>query len=245
MRPFMSGSRALFSLISCRNAIRSRGGIGPRSFISNRIGSLSGVERCSSHGWSREHLSTPGTGRVIQRRHFLGCGDGEEGGGGGELSKIYEERRVLGYSQEQLFNVVLAVDLYHGFVPWCQRSEVLKQYPDGSFDAELEIGFKFLVESYISHVEFERPKWIKTTARDTGLFDHLINLWQFKPGPIPGTCELSILVDFKFNSPLYRQVASMFLKEVATRLIGAFSDRCRLVYGPGVPVDENSYEQKA
>ncbi|KAF2541584.1 hypothetical protein F2Q68_00029355 [Brassica cretica] len=242
MRPFMSGSRALFSLISSRNAIRSRGGIGQRSFISNRIGSLSGVERCSSHGWSREHLST---GRVIQRRHFLGCGDGEEGGGGGELSKIYEERRVLGYSQEQLFNVVLAVDLYHGFVPWCQRSEVLKQYPDGSFDAELEIGFKFLVESYISHVEFERPKWIKTTARDTGLFDHLINLWQFKPGPIPGTCELSILVDFKFNSPLYRQVASMFLKEVATRLIGAFSDRCRLVYGPGVPVDENSYEQKA
>ncbi|CAN7056641.1 unnamed protein product [Brassica oleracea var. botrytis] len=149
------------------------------------------------------------------------------------------------YSQEQLFNVVLAVDLYHGFVPWCQRSEVLKEYPDGSFDAELEIGFKFLVESYISHVEFERPKWIKTTARDTGLFDHLINLWQFKPGPIPGTCDLSILVDFKFNSPLYRQVASMFLKEVATRLMGAFSDRCRLVYGPGVRVDENAFEQRA
>lgn len=140
------------------------------------------------------------------------------------------------YSPEQLFNVVAAVDLYHGFVPWCQRSEVLKEYPDGSFDAELEIGFKFLVESYISHVEFERPKWIKvrtcfcfqlricwkivtdglynmiwiraiqTTARDTGLFDHLINLWQFKPGPIPGTCDLHFHVDFKFNSPLYRQV---------------------------------------
>lgn len=138
------------------------------------------------------------------------------------------------YSPEQLFNVVAAVDLYHGFVPWCQRSEVLKEYPDGSFDAELEIGFKFLVESYISHVESERPKWIKvntcfqlsvcwiwvsdefydinwirifqTTARDTGLFDHLINLWQFKPGPIPGTCDLHFHVDFKFNSPLYRQV---------------------------------------
>lgn len=67
------------------------------------------------------------------------------------------------YSPEQLFNVVAAVDLYHGFVPWCQRSEVLKEYPDGSFDAELEIGFKFLVESYISHVEFERPKWIKVS----------------------------------------------------------------------------------
>ncbi|CAN6899323.1 unnamed protein product [Brassica oleracea] len=157
-----------------------------------------------------------GAGSVFQRRHFLGCGDGEEGGG--ELSKIYQERRLLGF---------------------------LKNIQMGSFDAELEIGFKFLVESYISHVEFERPKWIKTTARDTGLFDHLINLWQFKPGPIPGTCDLSILVDFKFNSPLYRQVASMFLKEVATRLMGAFSDRCRLVYGPGVRVDENAFEQRA
>lgn len=131
-----------------------------------------------------------------------------------------------------MFNVVAAVDLYHGFVPWCKRSEVLKEYPDGSFDAELEIGFKFLVESYTSHVEFERPKWIKvrtcfyfqlsrvsdgsydmiwirtfqTTARDTGLFDHLINLWQFKPGPVPGSCDLYFHVDFKFSSPLYRQV---------------------------------------
>ncbi|KAL0754226.1 hypothetical protein Bca101_091894 [Brassica carinata] len=35
-----------------------------------------------------------GAGSVFQRRHFLGCGDGEEGGG--ELSKIYQERRLLG-----------------------------------------------------------------------------------------------------------------------------------------------------
>jgi coenzyme Q-binding protein COQ10 len=67
------------------------------------------------------------------------------------------------YSPEQLFDVVAAVDLYHGFVPWCQRSEILKHYPDGSFDAELEIGFKFLVESYISHVELNRPKSLKVT----------------------------------------------------------------------------------
>lgn len=57
--------------------------------------------------------------------------------------------------------MVAAVDLYHGFVPWCQRSEILQYHPDGSFDAELEIGFKFLVESYVSHVELERPKRIK------------------------------------------------------------------------------------
>lgn len=65
------------------------------------------------------------------------------------------------YSPEQLFDVVAAVDLYHGFVPWCQRSDIRVQYPDGSFDADLEIGFKFLVESYTSHVEMSRPNYIK------------------------------------------------------------------------------------
>lgn len=68
---------------------------------------------------------------------------------------------VIRYSPEQLFDVVAAVDFYHGFVPWCQRSEIVKRNPDGSFDAELEIGFKFLVESYVSHVELDRPNRIK------------------------------------------------------------------------------------
>ncbi|RVW36634.1 Coenzyme Q-binding protein COQ10-like, mitochondrial [Vitis vinifera] len=180
-------------------------------------------------------------GSVIQTRRFLGCGDGEEGG---VLSKVYEEKRVLGYSPEQLFDVVAAVDLYYGFVPWCQRSEIIKHNPDGSFDAELEIGFKFLVESYVSHVELNRPKTIKTTVSESSLFDHLINIWEFNPGPIPGTCDIHFLVDFKFQSPLYRQVASVFFKEVVSRLVGSFSDRCRLIYGPGVPVLENPNEQR-
>ncbi|XLT55952.1 hypothetical protein HN873_048556, partial [Arachis hypogaea] len=69
--------------------------------------------------------------------------------------------RSLAYSVEQLFDVVAVVDFYHRIVPWCRRLEILRHYPDGSFDAELVIGFKFLVESYISHVELERPKHIK------------------------------------------------------------------------------------
>jgi len=189
--------------------------------------------------WSRRLFDNSHT---VQTRRFLGCGDGDEGG---VLSKVYEEKCVLGYSPEQLFDVVAAVDLYHGFVPWCQRSEILKHYPDGSFDAELEIGFKFLVESYISHVELNRPKSLKTTAKDSTLFDHLINIWEFNPGPVSGSCNLHFLVDFKFQSPLYRQVASMFFKEVVSRLVGSFSERCRLIYGPGVPILESSFGQKA
>jgi hypothetical protein len=52
--------------------------------------------------------------------------------------------------------------------------------------------------------------YMQTTASESGLFDHLINVWEFKPGPVPGTCDLYFLVDFKFQSPLYRQVNHVF-----------------------------------
>lgn len=68
---------------------------------------------------------------------------------------------IIRYSPEQLFNVVAAVDMYQDFLPWCQRSEIMRRNPDGTLDAELEIGFKFFVESYVSHVELHKPKSIK------------------------------------------------------------------------------------
>ncbi|KAK9269850.1 hypothetical protein L1049_025423 [Liquidambar formosana] len=253
MPPFVSTSKAVGSFLSRKNGVRhlvrSADNWGQlRQFDKVRcLSRIAGIQVPTVHksiGANKEldfSLGSMCHGNV-QTRHFLGCGDGEEGG---VLSRIYEERRVLGYSPEQLFDVVAAVDLYHGFVPWCQRSEVIQRHPDGSFDAELEIGFKFFVESYVSHVELNRPKSIKTTVSESTLFDHLINIWEFNPGPIPGTCELYFLVDFKFQSPLYRQVASMFFKEVVSRLVGSFNDRCRLIYGPGVPVLENTYEQRA
>lgn len=185
----------------------------------------------------RDHGKNSSASIVVQKRRFLGCGDGEVGN---MLSKIHEEKRVLGYSPEQLFNVVAAVDMYEDFVPWCQRSHITRRNPDGTFDAELEIGFKILVESYISHVELKKPKFIKTTSSQSSLFDHLINIWEFNPGTVPGSCDLHFLVDFKFQSPFYRQMANMFFKEVVSRLVNSFHDRCQLIYGPGVPVVENA-----
>ncbi|KAG5018366.1 hypothetical protein AAZX31_06G037600 [Glycine max] len=255
MPPFLSTSKALCSLASRKSG-------GSQLIRSSKSSGKHDGCRCITTAITGGHHNHPSVSRigfssliggscnsnnhyynynVVQSRRFLGCGDGEEG----ILSRTYEERRVLGYSTEQLFEVVSAVDFYHGFVPWCQRSDILRHYPDGSFDAELEIGFKFLVESYVSHVELDKPKRIKTTVSQSTLFEHLINIWEFNPGPVPGSCDLYFLVDFKFQSPLYRQIASVFFKEVASRMVGSFTERCRLIYGPEVRVLENSYGKRA
>eukprot|EP00249_Psilotum_nudum_P013875 c24561_g1_i1 orf=387-1166(-) len=168
-------------------------------------------------------------------RGFLSCGDGDEDTG---LSKQYEESRVVGYSPEQIFSVVAAVDLYEDFVPWCQKSTVLRRKGAEALDAELEIGFKFFVERYISHVELKRPELVKTSSSQSSLFDYLINVWEFKPGPVPNSCDLHFFVDFRFRSPLYGRVANMFFDEVVSRLVSSFEGRCKTVYGPGSKVLE-------
>ncbi|KAK7410036.1 hypothetical protein VNO78_00512 [Psophocarpus tetragonolobus] len=254
MPPFFSTSKALCSFASRKS------GVSQFFRSSKSTGKLDGC-RCITTAITGHNLIQPSISRIgfssliggscnhnnhnnfiaVQARQFLGCGDGEEG----ILTKTYEERRVLGYTPEQLFDVVAAVEFYHGFVPWCTRSDILRHHPDGSFDAELEIGFKFLVESYVSHVQLNKPNRVKTTVSQSTLFDHLINVWEFNPGPVPGSCNLYFLVDFKFRSPLYRQIASMFFKEVASRMVGSFTERCRLIYGPEVQVLENSYGKRA
>ncbi|KAL1540422.1 coenzyme Q-binding protein COQ10, mitochondrial-like [Salvia divinorum] len=247
MPPFNPAPRALARFAALRNPLRRRtrdfpscSQIRPSSNIAGN-NAFSPVEngRYGNRGFLDSANSSHISNFVHQKRGFLGCGDGEEGG---MLSKVHHEKHVLGYSPEQLFNVVAAVDMYEDFLPWCQRSQIICQNPDGSFDAELEIGFKFLVESYTSHVELTKPKSIKTTSSQTTLFEHLINVWEFSPGPVPGSCSLYFMVDFKFQSPFYRQIANMFFKEVVSRLVGSFHDRCRQIYGPGVHVLENSYD---
>lgn len=173
---------------------------------------------------------------TVHRQHFLGLGDGDEDPG---LSKQHEERRLIGYSPEQLYAVVAAVDLYEDFVPWCQKSTILWRKGEENFDAELEIGFQFLVERYISHVELKRPTLVKTSVSQSKLFEYLNTIWEFKPGPTPWSCNLHFFVDFQFRSPLYRQVANMFFNEVVSCLVSSFEDRCNTVYGPSTKVLEN------
>lgn len=232
-------TKGINPFISHQNHVVKRGNFVQVRCLSSIAGldCYSSANKCQQKNFGQSIGYGSNTNQILQRRWFLGCGDGEEGSA---LSKVHEENLVLGYSPEQLFAVVAAVDLYEDFVPWCQRSDVIRHYPDGSFEAELEIGFKFLVESYVSHVVIDKPKLIKTTAKESNLFEHLINIWEFSPGPTPGTCNVHFLVDFKFRSPLYRQVASMFFKEVVSRLVGSFTDRCRLIYGPGAQIEQRA-----
>lgn len=50
---------------------------------------------------------------------------------------------------------------------------------------------------------------VQTTVSQSFLFNYLDNIWEFRPGPVPNSCNLRFSVAFQFTSSLYRGVGPL------------------------------------
>lgn len=147
----------------------------------------------------------------------------------------YSEKKLIGYTREQLFEVVAAVENYHLFVPACRKSEVVQRSRD-RIKAKLEIGLPPLLEAYTSNVKLEKPKLILATCTEGVLFKHLETRWKFNLPPRPCSpdefCLLDFYVTFEFKSLLYARLASPVFDEMVRLNVSAFLKRAEKLYGP-------------
>lgn len=140
----------------------------------------------------------------------------------------HAEKRNLPYTPEQLFDLVAAVDLYPQFLPWCLASRILRREGD-VFYADLVIGYKMVREKFGSRVTALRPDHIHVEYL-SGPMKYLSNHWRFNPLP-GGGCEIDFYVDFEFKNPFFQRLMGLFFNEAVRRMVTAFEDRARALYG--------------
>ncbi|XP_036396328.1 coenzyme Q-binding protein COQ10 homolog, mitochondrial-like [Megalops cyprinoides] len=144
----------------------------------------------------------------------------------------YSESRNLRYSPEQMYNLVVSVDKYHQFVPWCKKSKVMRGQ-SGDVKAQLEIGFPPIVERYTSDVAVVPNHQVRAVCTDSSLFSHLETVWRFGGAPNqPNSCNVEFYVCFEFKSMLHTQLAVVFFDEVVKQMVNAFEKRADRLYGP-------------
>lgn len=143
----------------------------------------------------------------------------------------HSERRVLPYSPRQLFDLVADVERYPLFLPWCLGARIRKR-EGKSLLADLIIGFKMVREKYTSRVllndQDEQALRIDVTYVE-GPFKHLDNHWAFHPHD--GGCEIDFYVDFEFRSKLLQKIMQPLFGEAVRRMVSAFEQRARELYG--------------
>eukprot|EP00041_Stephanoeca_diplocostata_P009622 m.149530 g.149530 ORF g.149530 m.149530 type:complete len:265 (-) comp17819_c0_seq1:233-1027(-) len=152
------------------------------------------------------------------------------------LKQQFKERRLLGWSRKQMYDLVADIDNYKDFLPWCTESVVLSRDGTGC-RAEIEVGFPPVRERYTSLVTFNKPSMIMATAEDSELFKELVNKWHFVPGPSKhggDSTYVDVYVSYEFRNPLHALLAKAAFDKVAKQMIQAFEHRAAVVYGPSI-----------
>ena len=140
----------------------------------------------------------------------------------------HAEKRIVPHTSKQMFDLVLDIEKYPEFLPWCNGARIIKR-TESTITADLSVGYKMLREKFTSKVTYTEPHRINVKY-EKGPFRHLNNHWQFKDLK-DGQCEIDFYIDFSFHNRLFQQPMHFFLNEAVSIMINAFEKRAQDVYG--------------
>ncbi len=145
----------------------------------------------------------------------------------------HQDTQVSPYSPSQLFDLVLDIEKYPEFLPWCRAARVLSREEDKIL-GELVISFKHITESYVSEVSFTPPEHGQEGRIDVklvrGPFKHLENHWRFVALSDGGT-EIKLDLAFQFRTKLLDSFIGLLFGKATVKMAAAFKERADKLYG--------------
>ena len=141
----------------------------------------------------------------------------------------YRNKTTLPFTSKQLFEVVIDVESYPIFLPWCTACKIVNKYSNYDFDADLTVGYKAIDEKYTSKIKADYPITINSKAI-SGPFKYLDSTWTFKDTS-DGQCEVYFGIEYKFKSFFLDKIMGGLFKKATIKMLDAFEKRAKDLYG--------------
>jgi len=135
---------------------------------------------------------------------------------------------TINHNAKQLFNIVLDLEKYPEFIPWCIDMRIHSKKTNEIF-ADMYVLYKIVLpQKFGSHVIFNIKKLnIKTTYIDGPLKD-LKTDWQFNPISRSKTI-VNFSVHFEFKRFLHQKLAEIFYPLIENKMIESFKQRANQI----------------
>ena len=142
-------------------------------------------------------------------------------------------KRLIECKKDQLIDLVLDIEKYPEFVPFCLDSHVYEKNKEGSFTliiADLTIGKGPFKDTYKSDVKFNKEKNTINVTNIGGPLNHLENNWKFIE--TEGGTEISFDIDFEIENKFLNVLMSKSFEFGLNRIADAFQKRAEDLYRP-------------
>ena len=141
-------------------------------------------------------------------------------------------KRFIECKKEQLIDLVLDIEKYPTFVPFCLDSKIYQKKEQGDLlliVADLTIGKGPFKDTYKSDVKFnKKDNSIYVTNLD-GPLKHLENKWHFKQEN--NFTEVSFDVDFELKNEFLNIIMAKSFQFALEKISEAFQKRAETLFG--------------
>lgn len=142
---------------------------------------------------------------------------------------VVKKSRVIGYSCEQMFEIVNDVEKYSEFLPYCTES-LVRHRDDDEVQATLVISAAGVSKSFTTHNRLQHNKMIEIRLVD-GPFSHLEGFWRFDE--VEEGCKISFDLEFEFSGRMLSMLIGPLFDQVTNKMVDSFCTRAEHLYGKG------------
>lgn len=139
------------------------------------------------------------------------------------------QQALVAHSAEQMFALVMDVESYPAFLPYCTGAQILRR-DDGLVEARLDLARGPIHQSFSTRNRFQQGERIELELLD-GPFSKLSGLWKFTRVSDTG-CRVALQMDFELRGPL-KYIVTPLISDLANRMLQSMIKRADEVYVTG------------